>query len=117
VGGEIMELYKRIGKTIQEYREGNDMTQQQLGDKIGYTATAISYFENGLRKVGLDDLQKIANLLNIPIEMLLSSSEKDQNTEPAYVLKLRSKKNLSPTAQQSVIEFINFAKQKQNIKK
>lgn len=106
-----METYKRIGKIIQEYRTKKEMSQDQLGKELGYTATAISYFENGLRKISIDDLHKVANILGIPMTLLLPGSE-TQIKQSDYLLKLRAQKNLSPRAQESVIEFINFVKQK-----
>ena len=111
-----METYKRIGKIIQEYRKEAKISQEALGDELGYTATAISYFENGLRKIGIEDLQKIAEFLKIPLEYLLFSKEKEEE-KSSYILKLRAAKNLSPTTKQSIVEFINFAKQKNKDKK
>ncbi|OGX18105.1 MAG: hypothetical protein A3K83_00210 [Omnitrophica WOR_2 bacterium RBG_13_44_8b] len=108
-----MEEFKRIGLIIKDYREKKGLQQKDLAKELGYSPAAISYFENGLRKIALPDLQKIANFLQIPMNILLLSFPNDmKNNQSAYMLKLRSSSKLSSRAQQSIIEFVNFAKQK-----
>lgn len=60
-----------IGRRIREAREEADLSQKQLGTKVGYSAMGISHLENGNRRIKLDDLQRIADALNVNIAYLL----------------------------------------------
>lgn len=62
-----------IGKRIKASREEANLTQEELGKKIGYSAMGISYFEKGLRKIKTDDLEKISKVLNKPVSYFLQS--------------------------------------------
>lgn len=71
---------KLIGKKIRAAREEAGLSQEQLGEKVGYSAMGISHLENGDRKIKLEDLQAIANALSIDISYLLEPITK----QPVY---------------------------------
>ncbi len=52
------------------------MTQAQLAKKLGYVDSTISHWEKGDRRVGPDELQKIADVFGIGIECLLDRTER-----------------------------------------
>lgn len=56
-------------------RKNNNMTQEELAEKIYVTRTAVSKWENGRGCPNLDSLKKISELFNISINDLLSSEE------------------------------------------
>jgi len=61
-----------IGRKVLEFRLQKGLSQVQLAELIGKdSATAISYFESGARKVSIDDLIKIAKVLNKTVEDFL----------------------------------------------
>ena len=64
----------RIGKFILELRKENNMTQQELADKIGVTDRAISKWENGRGMPDLSLLAPLCEILNISINELLSGA-------------------------------------------
>ena len=51
----------KIGIMLQELREVNNMTQQQLADKCGTTKTYISRIENDASDIRLSTLMRIIN--------------------------------------------------------
>ena len=65
------EKQKTIGRRIRAAREEAGLSQEQLGEKIGYSAMGVSHIENGDRKIKLEDLQEIAQVLGIEINYLL----------------------------------------------
>ncbi len=65
-------MYTRIGARIKKAREYKYLSQSELGAKLGVTATAINYYEKGKRKIGIDDLYRLAAALNKPFEYFLS---------------------------------------------
>lgn len=62
-----------IDENIKLYRKINRLTQKQLAEKLGITDSAITKYEKGEREPKIETLIKIAEVLNVPIEQLLSS--------------------------------------------
>lgn len=62
---------KLIGRRIRAVREEAGLSQSQLGEKIGYSAMGISHLENGDRKIKIEDLQKIADVLSRDMSYLI----------------------------------------------
>lgn len=67
-----------VGKRIKECREEKGMTQEELGQLLGYNKSTIQRYEAGLiRSVKIPALQAIANALNVnPDYLALKSDDK-----------------------------------------
>ena len=63
---------KKIGKFILELRKENNMTQQDLANKIGVTDRAISKWENGRGMPDLSLMKPLCKELGITINELIS---------------------------------------------
>lgn len=68
-------MYVRIGALIKKAREEKYLSQAELGSRLGVTATAINYYEKGKRKIGIDDLYRLAVVLEKPVDYFLSGGE------------------------------------------
>lgn len=66
--------YVAIGKRIRRYREGLRLTQADLAMMIGMSNTTISHIECGQGKHEFNTYIKIANALNVTMDMLLCDS-------------------------------------------
>lgn len=64
---------KKIGKLIQETRQGKGMTQQQFADALGTSQSAINRIENGGQNVSLEMLARIGEVLSSEIVKLNTS--------------------------------------------
>src|SRR5437899_10048871 len=62
-----------VGRRIREARERLGLTQGDVANMLGKTATAVSYWEGGQRSPGLEDLVEIASVLRINAVELLPS--------------------------------------------
>lgn len=60
-----------VGEQIKKARQAANLTQAELGEKVGFSAMGLSYLENGQRKAKIEDLKKIADALKISITYLL----------------------------------------------
>lgn len=65
----------KIGKFIAELRKEKNMTQQQLGDKVGVSYKTISKWENGRGLPELATLKPLSEELDITINELLSGEK------------------------------------------
>lgn len=60
---------------LKKLREERNMTQKTLGDAVGITATSISRYEIGKRKLSVDMAKKIAAVLGIGWTELYNESD------------------------------------------
>ena len=61
-----------IGKRISTRRKKLGLTQEQLAEKAGVTAQAVSKWENGHNLPDIENLQIIANILKLPYSQYMS---------------------------------------------
>ena len=66
----IEEVYKEIGKRIIIARKAKNMSQENLASESDIDRSHMGFIEQGRRKPTLSTLYKIANSLNIPLEVL-----------------------------------------------
>jgi transcriptional regulator with XRE-family HTH domain len=60
------------GERLKKYRLARDMTQEELSAQTGILATSISRIEHGTRKLALEEAVRIAEVLRIRVEALVS---------------------------------------------
>ena len=67
-----------FGNRLYRLRKKAGLSQSQLGEKVGLSNKAVSKWENGLAKPGVDVIHKLADILGVTVDDLLneSSSEK-----------------------------------------
>ena len=75
----------KIGEKIRALRKGR-MTQAELAERVGVHETSIRRWELGNRVPDVKDIQKIAEVLNVPVAELLDdalnvSDDTDQTSE------------------------------------
>lgn len=75
-----------FGEKIKQLREEKGMTQQSLADKLYVTRQAVSRWECGARYPDLFTAKKLAYILNVSIDELLSEEELGKNIEKEPVL-------------------------------
>ena len=60
-----LEIYSAIGSKIKEYRVKNNMTQEELAEKLNISVKYVSRIENGNGGVKLETLINAMNLLGL----------------------------------------------------
>ena len=60
-----------FGKRLKELRVEKGLSQQKLGELLGFCNQTISFWENGSREPDLDTLVEIAHCFDVSIEELL----------------------------------------------
>ncbi|OOP72857.1 helix-turn-helix domain-containing protein [Clostridium beijerinckii] len=71
--------YKLIGLRIKNYRNQQNITQNQLSEMLDVSNVYISKIERGTTKINLEMLYKISIILNIPISFLLTGIDEESN--------------------------------------
>lgn len=71
-----------IGERIKYHRKRLGMTQEQLADRIGVSAQAVSKWENNLSCPDISILPELAALFGITVDELLGKNEPVHEAEP-----------------------------------
>lgn len=76
-----MNLKKLFGQNLQKYCKLRRLTQEALAERVGIDATSISSIETGKFFPTADNLQKIANALDIKFETLFCFDNLNTNED------------------------------------
>lgn len=63
---------QKIGKFLKELRKEHNMTQEQLGDKIGVTNKTISRWETGNYMPPVENLKQLSDIYQVSINEILA---------------------------------------------
>lgn len=70
-------MENRIGEIIKLLRTKRNMTQHDLAQVVGLTATGISYWESGKAKPDVSMINKLADYFNVSIDFLYGKNDLD----------------------------------------
>ena len=73
-------LIKSMGEIISENRKEKGMTQSELANKMNVTDKAVSKWERNISCPDINSINKLANILGISVEELISSKIGKANT-------------------------------------
>lgn len=76
-------MEQTIGKRIMALRKSRGMTQDQLAEKLGVTAQAVSKWENDISCPDIALLPKLAEIFQVTTDSLLGMPEKTEIVETA----------------------------------
>ena len=66
-----MDILKIFGENVKKYRLRQNLSQEAFAEKCGLHRTYISDIERMQRNISLENIQRIANALNIEAYLLL----------------------------------------------
>lgn len=69
------ELQVALGQTIRKLRSEKDYSQESFADAVGLHRTYMGGIERGERNVGVVNLAKIAETLDLPLSALVAEAE------------------------------------------
>ena len=70
MGDYIIDVIKVFSNNLREYRMHSGLSQERFAEKAGLHRTYISAIECGKRSISLDNIQKIADALQIDTYLL-----------------------------------------------
>lgn len=86
---------REIGRIIREKRKALGLSQEQLSEKVGVSYQQIQRYENGGSMLNVENIQRIANALSIPISHFFEGATLQQSlSEPASSIVSTDEKNL-----------------------
>lgn len=97
---------KAFGKQLQRYRERAGYSQEALAEQIECSTIFISYIERGEKSPSLDTLVKLANALNISVDVLFGKELKNYTSEKLIYIENQLKK-LPFLEQQKILDIMD----------
>lgn len=77
--------YMEFGEKIKKARKKSGLTQSQLGNKLGVSASMLAQYETGKRKPKIETLLKLSEAMGVPLDELIGLEEEEKtspDTEP-----------------------------------
>ena len=71
---------EKVGKFIKKLRKDNNLTQQDLAEKLSVTYQAVSKWENGKSITDISTLKLISDIFNVNIDELLDGNKSKKKT-------------------------------------
>ena len=68
------DLRKVFAKNLTKLLKENDITRLWIADKMGVSSSTVSDWCNGNKAPRMDKIQRLAELLNVPVSVLTSSA-------------------------------------------
>ena len=83
--------YLDLGKKIRQIRRQQSLTQEQLAELTGISASFLGHIERGTRIASIDTLVDLCNTLHVSPDYLLSASLDQAHYTPEFSPKDRAK--------------------------
>ncbi|ABW19393.1 helix-turn-helix domain-containing protein [Alkaliphilus oremlandii] len=103
----------KFKERLKELRKENNMTQQELADKLGLVRTAIANYETGRTVPDAETLNLIANILSTTTDYLLGRANyipKEKNKPSSTDIISEDIRKLSPESQEELKKLIELYK-------
>jgi transcriptional regulator with XRE-family HTH domain len=75
-----------VGRRVRAFRLNKGLSQEKLGDELGITFQQIQKYEKGVNRIGAGRLQRIAEILGVPVSEFFASSASVPSAESLYEL-------------------------------
>lgn len=85
-------IQKEVGNKIKQLRLRNDMTLEQLGERLGVSKAYVHHMENGNRKISLDFLEIVADIFDVEVYYFFTDHKLVKLTDEEVVVLERKKK-------------------------
>ena len=102
---------EHIGKVFQEYRQKNNLTQNQVAEMTGLEPRHISQIERGFSKGSIDTLLKLCNAYKITPDIVLYDLL-DTDVKNYISIYEEDFKKLSKREKEAILSLINFFSKK-----
>lgn len=111
-----------LGRAIKRRREELGLSLRDVADITSVSASTLSRIENGTGKPDADNIARLTNWLDMPVDRLMKKQGEGENVEPVIYYPheatpeiveahLRADKNLSPETAKALSELFRVAYQ------
>lgn len=113
--------YKSIGRQLQLAREEAGLSQEQLAARVGCSQSTLSNYEKGKRRIYLAQLEKIAEVLQKPIDHFMQPVQERPDAVEGGIgpesedimTMLKAMEKLSPARRKMAVDFVMWLSQRE----
>lgn len=105
-----MRTSAEIGKLIKQLRKENNVNLTDFATKIGVNKSTLSRYENGSRKIPMEDIAEIANALNVNPAFLMGWIEETDEQPQHRAAHLEGE--LTDDEWQRVLDYADYIRSK-----
>ncbi|HDJ6010853.1 TPA: helix-turn-helix transcriptional regulator [Staphylococcus aureus] len=105
-----MRTSAEIGKLIKQLRKEHNVNLTDFATKIGVNKSTLSRYENGSRKIPMEDIAEIANALKVTPEYLLLKNRQTENEVQHRAAHLEGE--LTDDEWQRVLDYADYIRSK-----
>ena len=69
-----------LGDNIRKYRKANNLSQEELAERLGVSRQSISLWETGKTQPSIDMLANLASAVDVSVDALLAATESIEPT-------------------------------------
>lgn len=98
----------KFSQVIKKLRKEKGLTQQELADVVGITATGVSYWESGNAIPNTETLKKLANYFGVTVNYLLGikdNFEEEDNSRTAILF--RKAEQVDPKEKDKLLDILD----------
>ena len=70
---------REIGGMVKKRRREIRMSQEELSVRLGVTNQQVQRYENGMNKLNVENIQVIANALDVPVSYFFGNGRNEKN--------------------------------------
>lgn len=96
--------YNLIGRNVKRERSKQKMTQEQLSEKVGISTNFLACIEIGVRHGSFETYAKIANILGVTLDALISDASDKTKSNPLKDKLNYYFDNVSPQEQRLIVK-------------
>lgn len=97
----------KLGEVIRRLRLEKNLSQKDLGERIGKTSYLISAIERGVVSPSIETLVDIAKVLEKPLSEIFLEIEEDITKNPSITVLMSQVSKLSKEEQSFILELIS----------
>lgn len=122
----IQVMTVKFNETLKKLRREKNLSQKELGNKLGLAESTIGMYEQGKRQPDYETLLKIADFFEVTLDFLLgnpkdASSIKEKEatysiSDPDLQIAFKDASDFSEEARRQAIDFIEYLKEKEKAK-
>jgi transcriptional regulator with XRE-family HTH domain len=77
---------REIGDKVKKKRREIGISQEELAEKLGVTYQQVQRYENGMNKLNVENIQVIADSLDVPVSYFFGNKRKEKNVVSEEVM-------------------------------
>lgn len=106
-------FYEFFGRRLKNLRKKKNVTQAEIAELLEVSPTTIVNYENGLRKMPLDMVVKVADYCKVSVDSLLGTKNKKTKIAQSWNANF-SREIFTPEEMGEIINYVNYILYKRN---